>query len=633
MRSRLASLRIAATLAAGFIILRVAYRIVFGGAGGNGILVIELPRVRLGGPFSHITLFGDITTGGMGAAALSAVPFAVLILGFGVLAVLVDLRGMLTRGAVRGPVRTVSRVLVVAWGTFPALLASVRRVRVARELRGERSIASLLVPVLEQTVERAIALGASMEVRGFAASGRVEPTGDRPATMRDAALGYAGDWTLRGLDLDLAPGSLTLVTGATGSGKSTLLHSLSGLFQHVFDGDQLGRIEVGGLDRLATPPRETAGFVGAVAQSVRLSFVADTVDGELGFALAMRGDAPEAVAGRCRETASQLGIGHLLDRDIVALSAGEACLVAIGAAIIAQPRLLLVDEPLADLDTAARERVVQVLGSLARESGMCVVVAEHAMREWGSVPDRRLELRGGSVQPAPAARESLPATRRTRPSGPAVARIRHLSVRHGDLTAVDDAGFDLSAGELVALRGANGAGKSSLLHEIARPRLAGTVEVDGADLHALVRSRRHRQVALVPEESDDLLFATTVQRECRRAGGGTAGLFTGFLGYRSAQDAVGIMARHPRDLSAGERLCLVLAIQLSASPSVLLIDEPTRGLDSDARELVARALISVAEAGAAVVFATHDRDFAERFATRTVWMSAGRITTSAEVVS
>ena len=124
---------------------------------------------------------------------MSALPFAGLILAFGLLSAIVDLRALLTRGAVRGPVRTVSRALVVAWATFPALVASVRRVRIARELRGERSAASMIVPVLEQTVERAVALGSSMEVRGFAASrarraglrATCAPPGRRPGIRRD----------------------------------------------------------------------------------------------------------------------------------------------------------------------------------------------------------------------------------------------------------------------------------------------------------------------------------------------------------------------------------------------------------------------------------------------------------------
>jgi energy-coupling factor transport system ATP-binding protein len=624
MRRRLASLRIAAILAAGFIVLRVVYRIVFGGGSGNGILILDLPRVPLGGPFSHITLLGDVTTGGIVNAALSALPFAALILGFGVVSVLVDLKGLLTRGAVRGPVRTVSRALVVAWGTFPALLESVRRVRVARELRGERSAASLIVPVLEQTVERAVALGASMEVRGFAARRRPDPVCEYPATMQDAALGFEGRWTLENVDLAFEPGTLTLVTGATGSGKSTLLQSLSGIFQHVLAGEQRGRIDVGGTDRATTPPRDTAGFVGAVAQSVRLSFVAADVAGELGFSLAIRGVAPEIVQARVSEIAARLGIEHLLDREVVGLSAGEACLVAIGAAIVQRPVLLLVDEPLAELDAGARLRVVDVLGRLAHDAGVCVVVAEHAFREWGTAPDVRLELRDGAVLPARAPSEQTIAPRAGRAvSGPPVAVVEHLSVFHGDTAAVEDVSLILYAGERVALRGPNGAGKSSLLHAIARPTERGRVRVDGIDVHRLRRGARRRRIALVPEAFDDLLFSTTVAAEARRAGDAVPA-FAGFLGL-SAAETEAMLTRHPRDLSAGQRLCLVLAIQLAARPDVLLVDEPTRGLDTAARQLVGNALVAAAASGAAVVFATHDDAFAESFSTRTLSMAAGRI--------
>ena len=627
MRRRLAALRAAAILAAGFVVVRVVYRIVFGGASGNGILIVALPRIPLGGPFSHITLFGDITTGGVALAAVSALPFAALILAFGVLGVFVDLRGLLTRGALRGPVRTVSRALVIAWATFPALLESVRRVRVARELRAERSAASLIVPVLEQTVERAVALGASMEVRGFASSRPAEPSGERPVRVQDASLGFEGTWILEGVDLDLAPSTLTLVTGATGSGKSTLLQALSGLFQHVSDGDQRGLIEVAGVDRAATPPRETAGFVGVVSQSVRLSFVAETVADELGFAVAMRGASPEAVRASATDVAHRLGITHLLDREVTALSAGEACLVAIGAALVSRPLLLLVDEPLADLDSAARARVVAVLDHLAHDDGVCVIVAEHATREWGPAVDVRLDLRAGAVHRGiqPAGRTPAPVAHPVH--GQLIAHVDHLTVTHGAVTAVDDVSLALRAGELVALGGPNGAGKSSLLHAMATAPYAGTVFAGGRDLHGLRRAARRRAIALVPEAFDDLLFAITVEKECRRAGPQALKLFARFV----ANDT--LRHRHPRDLSAGERLCLVLAIQLAAHPAVLLVDEPTRGLDAAARELVGQALVAATASGAAVMIATHDRDFADRFATRTVPMAAGRLETTAEVAS
>jgi energy-coupling factor transporter ATP-binding protein EcfA2 len=623
--TRLAALRAALLLAAGFVLLRVVYRVVFGSAGGGGVLLLNPPRIRLGGPFEHITLLGPVTTGGLANAALGALPFAALVLLLGVLAALVDLRALLTRGAIRGPVKTVSRALVVAWTTFPALLDSVRRVRVARELRGERAAASLIVPVLEQTVERAVALGASMEVRGFAATRRGEPVSAPPVVMRDASLGYDGWWSLTGIDLTLRPGTLTLVTGATGSGKSTLLHAMSGLFQHVQAGEQLGSIEVAGVERSAVPPRETAGVVGVVSQSVRLSFVAATVAEELAFAIAIRGVAPVLVRARVEELAARLGIEHLLDRDVNALSAGEACLVAIGAALVDHPVLLLVDEPLADLDAAARVRVVALLDELAHEAGVCVVVAEHALADWAQAPDARLELRDNAVHRVEGAAPPIAPRAPRAVTGGAIATVGNLSVSHGDRVVVRDATLSLAAGEIVALRGPNGAGKSSLLHAIARPTSSDTVIVAGQDVHRLGRRHRRRAVALVPEAFDDMLFAITVADECRRAdrrgGTDTAALFSRLLGA----SVTALMERHPRDLSAGQRLCLVLAIQLSVGPRVLLVDEPSRGLDASARELVGGAIDEAAASGVAVVMATHDHDFAARFATRMIGIADGRI--------
>ncbi len=641
---RLANLRTAVFVAAGFVVLRVVYRVIFGGGAGDGILLINLPSIPLAGPFSSVDLFGPITTGGIASAAVSALPFAAAIVAIGLISVALDLRALLTRGAVRGPIRTVARALVLAWSTFPALLDAARRIRVARELRAERSVASLIVPVLEQTIERAIALGASMEVRGFAATRRPEPDCEHPVVMRDAALGFERSWILEALEFRLSPGTLTLVTGRTGSGKSTVLHAMSGLFQHGLDGHQDGDITVGGADRMMTPPRETAGFVGVVSQSVRFSFVAPTVAEEIGFALAIRGVAPTIVAARAAEIAGSLGIEHLLAREVAALSAGEACLVAIGAALVSRPVLLLLDEPLADLDDAARRRVVGVLDALAHRAGVCVVVAEHALREWDTVADGRIELRDGIARiivddtagdgPEDGAEDDAEAAADAGSVAERIADIHHLSVRHGELLAVDDASFTLAAGEIVALTGPNGAGKSSLLGALARPVAHGTVVVGDHDVSALRRGARRRAVALVPEAFDDLLFRTTVAAECRRAdrgedrraaARGTAATFLRLLGFDDPDDTPSLLDRHPRDLSAGERLCLVMAIQLSARPHVLLVDEPTRGLDAAARALVGTALTRAAAGGAAVVVATHDSGFAERYASRTMSMENGQL--------
>lgn len=660
-RFRFAPLRAALLLALGFVAIRVGYRALFGGGGGGGLVLLDLPRIPLAGPFSHVVLLGPITSGGIGNAALSALPVAAVIVVFGVLNSLVDVSRLFANGARRGPLRTVSRALVIAWATFPALLDSVRRVRVAAALRGERTVAALLVPVFEQTIERALALAASMETRGFASTRAVDGARDRPVVLAEASIDFDGEWGLENVDLTLAPGTLTVIVGATGSGKSSLLQAMSGLFQHFHGGRQHGRIDVGGADRATTPPRDTAGFVGLVPQNVRLSFVAETVTEEIGFALAVRGIAGVLVEQRVRELASQLGITHLLTRPVTALSAGEATLVSLAGALIGRPALVLADEPLAELDTTARYRVCRVLDRLAHEAGVCVVVAEHNSREFDTIADAWLELDGhrarllppGEVPPnrvgdrrevaqsAPTAHGAGPAAN-GETLGKPLADIRRLTVRHCDRTVVDAVSLDLAASEIVALEGRNGAGKSSLLNAIALPSTRGTVIVAGRDVAALHRKLRARAVHLVPENFDDLFFATTVAEECRRSdrsntgqnarstagsnAGSTAATFARLLGHDSPAGAASLLECHPRDLSAGERLCLAIAIQLAASPALLLVDEPTRGLDATARALVGGVLRRASSRESAVMFATHDHDFARLFATRTLHLAAGVLT-------
>ncbi|CAN7395043.1 ATP-binding cassette domain-containing protein [Microbacterium sp. LjRoot45] len=660
MTLRPGPLRAAAALAVGFIVVRVVYRVLFHGVDGDGILLLDLPAYRMPPPLDHVELLGPVTTGGLAAAALSAVPIAAVILAFGLLNALVDLPRLLARGARSGPFHGLARALAVAWATLPALVDGVRAVRFAQRLRGDRGGLRVLSPVLERTIERATALAAALELRGYAGRG-LDGDCAHPVVVRDAAAGFADRTVVTVPELTLSPGELVAVAGATGAGKSTLLRTLSGLHTHVDGGWASGTIHVVGLDRRTTPPRDTSRTVGVVLQQPRESFAAGRVDEEIGLSLELRGVASVLRAARVREVAERVGIIGLLDRRVRDLSAGEATLVAIAAAIVEHPILLLVDEPLADLDHATRARIVALLGALAHDAGMCVVVAEHRIDALAGIADRLLVVEGagvveaagvvegaGVVETAPAGERQPIAGRNADRAGatpnPAVAlRADAVTVRHGERVAVDAASIALHAGECVALTGPNGAGKSSLLVALA----TGT---GGAPAPG-------RRVALVPDASDDLFVRDTVAAECRRAdrrasatpgttlarfarllgrtdqspGRATTEHTTGRVPEQAALDAWG--RRHPRDLSAGERRCLAIALQTAHRPAVLLVDEPTRGLDPRARELVRRALEAQADAGTAVLVATHDAAFVAALADRVLHLRDGLLTADTQTTT
>lgn len=641
MTFRPGPMKAAAALAAGFIVVRVVYRVLFHGADGTGTVVLDLPSLRLPPPFAHVVALGPATTDGLLAAVVSAAPVAATILVFGVLNASLDLPRLLTRGARRGPFRGVARMLSVAWATLPALADAVRAVRFARRLRGERQGAGILSPVLERTLERATSVAAALELRGYGGRG-LEGACAEPVVLRGAVAGFGESPVLRVDDLALAPGTLVVLSGPTGSGKSTLLRTLSGLQSHLDGGTLSGGVRVVGVDRVAVPPRDTARTVGVVLQNPRDAFVTTRVVDEIGLTLELRGVAPVIVAARVSEVAARVGIAELLDRPIAGLSAGEATLVAIAAAVVDHPILLLVDEPLADLDIPARGRIAGLLDTLAHQAGVCVVVAEHRTADLAASADRILRVSDGVLRDIPLADGSSeiralsdlsgeflrPRADLRRTAGMPGLTAAGLTVRHGSTTVVRDAALRVAPGEIAALTGPNGAGKSSLLAALAvtSRRSAGEVRVDDAEA-------RDRGIALVPDASDDLFLRDTVAAECRhadrRAGlpqDATAGRFASFLGLDVRASAFARrLAQHPRDLSVGERRCLAIALQTAHRPQVLLVDEPTRGLDPGARRVVARALAAEADAGVAVLLATHDGAFADTLGARVIPIRAGRV--------
>jgi len=226
--------------------------------------------------------------------------------------------------------------------------------------------------------------------------------------------------------------------------------------------------------------------------------------------------------------------------------------------------------------------------------------------------------------------------------GPAAIRARKITVRYGNVVAVRDVDLSLAGGEIVALMGRNGSGKSSLMWALqgSGPRAGGTVEAfasgdDAVDPGSLSAGEARRRVGLVPQAPADLLYLATVEGECAQADrdadatpGSCASLLRRLVGDID-------VTTHPRDLSEGQRLALVLAIQLTAAPRTMLLDEPTRGLDYDAKAALAAVLVELAADGRAVLVSTHDVEFVASVADRVVVMAQGEIVAdgpTAEVV-
>jgi energy-coupling factor transport system ATP-binding protein len=447
--------------------------------------------------------------------------------------------------------------------------------------------------------------------------------------------------TLRDVNLCIYEGELALVVGRTGVGKSTLLGVFNGLVPHFTGGTLAGRVLIDGRETRTQPPRELADVVGYVGQDPLSGFVTDTVEEELAYTMEQLAVPPDVMRKRVEETLDLLGIADLRDRPLHQLSGGQQQRVAIGAVLTAQPRILVLDEPTSALDPTAAEEVLAAVTRLVHDVAVTVVLAEHRLERVVQYADRIIEVRrDGTVhcgQPADmlcttkvappvvemgrlfgwtplplsvrdAHRAAAPVRQRLKgdcvpPARPDIARpgmggggpalrARNVVVRYGPVVAVGGVDLDLAAGEVTAVMGRNGSGKSSLFWALqgSGPRQSGTVLVDGTDPKSLPPAAGRRLVGLVPQTPADLLYRETVAQECAQADQGSTG--PQGKGTRALLDrlAPGIPDDlHPRDLSEGQRLALVLAIQLEAAPRVLLLDEPTRGLDYAGK----RALVGI----------------------------------------
>lgn len=478
-----------------------------------------------------------------------------------------------------------------------------------------------------------------------------ELTGDRVEALKD-------------VDLSADAGSLTLVCGASGCGKSTLMKALTGLVPQMTPGELDGVVSINGRNLADVALTDVGHLCSSVFQNPRTQFFCDTVAEELAFCGENYGRERATLRQQSERAAKLMGISHLMERKLTTLSGGQLQKVALACALASGAPVLLADEPTSNLDPAAISEVRAALKVL-KEQGLTIVVVEHRLhflrgladqvllmesgrvtRRWngaeffsmGQAQRRSLGLRT-LVDPGPpetwvgqvkeGRQEKQTGRQENREASPSQVRLscRGLSFAYGASPVFEGLDADFPAGQITCIAGANGVGKTTLVRVLcglAAPS-SGSISMDGVPAS---RKTRRSACALVMQDTGRQLFSDTL-----------AGELTIGASHASGQSGEQLLAdfdlanlgeRHPLSLSGGQKQRLVIAAARATGRPIVILDEPTSGVDARHLDSITATLRRIADEGAAVVVVTHDGEFAAACADRLITLTATGINCARE---
>ena len=471
-----------------------------------------------------------------------------------------------------------------------------------------------------------------------------ELTGDRVEALKD-------------VDLSADAGSLTLVCGASGCGKSTLMKALTGLVPQMTPGELDGVVRVNGRNLADVALTDVGHLCSSVFQNPRTQFFCDTVAEELAFCGENYGRERATLRQQSERAAKLMGISHLMERKLTTLSGGQLQKVALACALASGAPVLLADEPTSNLDPAAISEVRAALKVL-KEQGLTIVVVEHRLHFLRGLADQVLLMESGRVtrrwngaeffSMGQAQRRSLglrtlvdpgpPETwvgqvqagrQENSKATPSQVRLscRGLSFTYGASPVFEGLDADFPAGQITCIAGANGVGKTTLVRVLcglAAPS-SGTISLDGVPAS---RKTRRSACALVMQDTGRQLFSDTL-----------AGELTIGASHASGQSGEQLLAdfdlanlgeRHPLSLSGGQKQRLVIAAARATGRPIVILDEPTSGVDARHLDSITATLRRIADEGAAVVVVTHDGEFAAACADRLITLTATGINCARE---
>lgn len=485
-----------------------------------------------------------------------------------------------------------------------------------------------------------------------------ELTGDRVEALKD-------------VDLSADAGSLTLVCGASGCGKSTLMKALTGLVPQMTPGELDGVVRINGRNLADVALTDVGHLCSSVFQNPRTQFFCDTVAEELAFCGENYGRERATLRQQSERAAKLMGISHLLERKLATLSGGQLQKVALACALASGAPVLLADEPTSNLDPAAISEVREALKVL-KEQGLTIVVVEHRLHFLRDLADQVLLMEGGRVtrrwsgaeffsmgqaqrrslglrtlvDPGPpetwvgqgqvgrqekqvGLQEKQAGRQENREATPSQVRLscRGLSFAYGASPVFEGLDADFPAGQITCIAGANGVGKTTLVRVLcglAAPS-SGSISMDGVPAS---RKTRRSACALVMQDTGRQLFSDTL-----------AGELTIGASHASGQSGEQLLAdfdlanlgeRHPLSLSGGQKQRLVIAAARATGRPIVILDEPTSGVDARHLDSITATLRRIADEGAAVVVVTHDGEFAAACADRLITLTATGINCARE---
>jgi len=445
------------------------------------------------------------------------------------------------------------------------------------------------------------------------------------------------------INLQIKEGEFVVVVGLSGSGKSTFCRAINGLVPHFYGGKVSGRVRVDGLDTRTAAPAKMARTVGMVFQDPENQLVMTNVENEMAFGMENLALPREEMRERVRQYSSYFDLERFFKRFIPELSGGEKQKVALASVIAMRPKYIVLDEPTSQLDEETASLFLSFLEKVNRDQGVTVILVEHRLERCLRFAKRIVVMKDGRIEVDGVPQEVAPhlqamgllteikGAARGGPSDDVVITARDISFGYNGTKVLDGLGLEVRKQEILAIIGANGSGKSTLLKQLnglLRPA-HGEVALMGQDISKVTTARLARDIGYLGQNPNNYLFEETLEKELeftlRNLKVSKAEWEERITWALQVLNLERYRHTFPRDLSCGERERAALASIIVGRPKLLILDEPTRGLDHWNKSKLASIIDSLREQGMTTILVTHDYRFVAEHATRVLSLEGGAL--------